>query len=63
VYALGSSCVLEQVSVAFELLPSFWSAMRPVILALVIFLLRFSKHPVLSLSTGLTSQKGTAWGG
>jgi len=53
VYAVGSSCVFEYISVAFALLPSFWCASCPVIPAFVLRLLCFSPNPVLGFPTGL----------
>jgi len=55
VYAVGSSCVFEYISVAFALRPSFWCASRQVIPALVLFLLCFAPHPVPGFPTGLYS--------
>ena len=52
-YALGSSCGFEQISVAFALHPSFWRASRPLIPAFVLFLLCCAPHPVLGFRTGL----------
>jgi len=53
VYALGSSCVFESISVVFALLPSFLCASRPVIPAFVLLLLCCAPHPVLRFPTGL----------
>jgi len=50
---MGSSCVIDSISVASALLPSFWCASRPVIPAFVLFLLRFAPHLVLGFPTGL----------
>jgi len=52
VYALGSSCVFEKISVAFALVPAFWCASRLVIQAFVLFLLCVAPHPVLGFLTG-----------
>jgi len=54
VYALGSSCVFEKITVAFALLPSFLCASHRVIQAFVLFLLCFAPHPVLGFRRGYT---------
>ena len=52
-YAFGSLCVFESISVALSLLPSFWCASHRVIQAFVLFLLCFAPHHVLRFPTGL----------
>ena len=52
-YALGSSCAFEYISVAFALLPSFLCASSTVIPAFVLFLLCFAPHPGPGFPTGL----------
>jgi len=53
VYALGSSCVFELMSVAFALPPSFRCASRPVIPTVALYLWRCASHPVLGFPKGL----------
>ena len=52
-YAFGSLCVFESISVALSLLPSFWCSSCRVIQAFVLFLLCVAPHHVLSFPTGL----------
>ena len=52
-YALGSSCLLEKISVAFALLPSFSCASRPVIPEFALYLSCCARHLVLGFPTVL----------
>jgi len=52
VCASRSSCVCDNISVAFALLPKFSCAPRPLIQALVLFLLFSAPHPVLGFLSG-----------
>jgi len=53
VYFMGSSRVLEKISVAFALLPAIWYAPRLVSQAFVLFLLCSAPHPVMRFPTWL----------